>query len=154
MSTIIIATTGISLFLFAFKLCEYFELEVDKALERIKKLKRWSKDDNVHWDNEEREEIGIAISSQLCLIEVYKKRWLLVFLPNTFLFISFVSAVLYDLSIGTCIGTWCGKIILASYLIGAGLPVLGAGIGMLQRPTKRFLEIKEKYYRRRYIPDV
>lgn len=43
MSEVAVAVTGISLFLYAFKLCEYFELEAYKAIDRTNDLEGWKK---------------------------------------------------------------------------------------------------------------
>jgi hypothetical protein len=173
MSEIAVAVTGISLFLYAFKLCEYFEVEADKAIKRRKDLERWYEDTETNW-NSKATEIEDAIKSQKRVIKFYissksvsilgrriliNGRLLWVYLPVVLLLLSFGSAIwniylmsntalqLFPLSylIWESRFIWLSNLVWWLYLLGALLPVIGAAIGMSGRPTTNYLSVKDKY---------
>ena len=144
-SEIAIAVTGISLFLYAFKLCEYFEIELCKALKRRREL--GGAITRAGARARARARAG-AIASQEMVIKWYKHRFGLVLFPNILLLGSFIIAIFvyvrsfYDPVILPLLGYFdfwhLAWIIL--YVLGAGIPVFGAGIPMIRRPTIKYFE--------------
>ncbi|MHA1363292.1 MAG: hypothetical protein ACTSP1_12300 [Candidatus Freyarchaeota archaeon] len=188
MNEITVAITGISLFLYAFKLCEYFESEANKAIDRKEHLKEWFNDRRTNWENKDIE-IICALISQIKVIKYYihgcticgkhiNGRTLWVYVPNLILLSSFILATgylliasfinltayysstglqillvpdlflsVYDLSSGEWLSWVPLLIIWGLYLLGAGIPLFGAWKGMENRPTYRYLTLKNKYKR-------
>ena len=169
---IAIVASGITLFLYAFKLCEYFESETKKALDRIKDLHCWYNDNTIEWDNSEKTEIRSLRTELIDVANFYiEVRGWAIYLPNILLFGSFVLAIVVVLWILT--KTYL-EIFGMSYLVvipyldllsliiwslygtGAAIPVILAGIPMMKsprkmrRPTKRFLEVRKKYFDKKY----
>ncbi|WXG42099.1 MAG: hypothetical protein WED07_15270 [Candidatus Freyarchaeum deiterrae] len=173
MSEITVAITGISLFLYAFKLCEYFEIEAEKAIKRSKDLVRWYEDSETNWENKD-SEIEDAIKSQKKVIKFYispkslsmrgrrtliNGRILWIYLPIVLLLLSFGFAIwqtylmsnvalqLFPLSdlIWESRFIWLSNLVWLSYPLGVVLPVIGAAIGMSGRPTTNYLNVKDKY---------
>lgn len=138
MGILAIAASGITLFLYAFKLCEHFELDTIKAINRINELAESSKIEAT------KSELEDAKKSQEHLIEVYTKyRLLWILIPNILLAISLISAIPYTTSFFNNPQLLIPWIIF--YLAGAIMPIIGASIAMIKQPTRKYLEIKKKY---------
>lgn len=139
MGVIAIATSGITLFLYAFKIYEYFESETIKAIDRISELANSRSELEAP-----KSELEDAIESQEHLIEVYTKyRIFWTMIPNILLAISLIAAIPAATSFFNnppLLIPW-----IISYIAGATTPVIGASIAMIKQPTRKYLEIKKKY---------
>lgn len=137
-----IAASVITLFLFAFKLCEYFESETIKALERINELESWRNE-----VNSIKGEVADAVNSYEYLIEIYNNyRLLWILIPNLLLAISIIAAVPYAISFFNnppLLVPW-----IFFYLLGTVIPLIGMIMAVTKQPTRKYLEVKRRYMER------